>query len=216
MSENTIASLTDEQVSKIDAAINAAKQRRSDQPTPSETERPKRQHLTSEERAARDSLRAHVREEKKVAREKARAEKRAIREANARVPHMSKIEKAANRLPHMNRNVGSAFDDLASRLTASELFALAENLQHHVRLTQTNNALETRLSVGQSVTIVSGNPRFVGHIATVKKVQRIRCYVQVQGYEKPVYLFTSDCEPLEATEVETIDESSEQLQATGS
>jgi hypothetical protein len=36
----------------------------------------------------------------------------------------------------------------------------------------------------------------VGQTGTVSKAQRIRCYVEIPGVNKPVYLFTSDVETI--------------------
>jgi hypothetical protein len=65
-------------------------------------------------------------------------------------------------------------------------------------------AVGAKLVVGQLVTIMSGNAKFVGQHATVAKVQRIRCYVDVPGVEKSVYLFTSDVIPVATSEAESL------------
>lgn len=206
---------SDEQITQIDAAINAAKGKAgTPAPTPPGEEKPKRKRLSPEERAARDELRAKEKAEKKAAREKAREAKKAEKEANRKPPHMSKVEKAASKLPPMSEGAQKAFGALTGKLSSGDLFSLTENLKHHIRVAQTQGALQMSLKVGQVVKIVSGNPRFVNQTATVMKVQRIRCYVEVPGYNKPVYLFTTDCQPLDADEVNTVTE--EQLAAKAS
>ena len=71
---------------------------------------------------------------------------------------------------------------------------LALHLQHFNRVKATERALGQRVVQGTSVRIVAGDPRFIGLSGTVVKAQRIRCYVEVPGIKKPVYLFTSDVE----------------------
>jgi hypothetical protein len=61
------------------------------------------------------------------------------------------------------------------------------------------------LVVGQFVTVTGGDARFIGMTGTLEKVQRIRCYVRIEGQEKPHYCFTSDVEVTEnpASEIES-------------
>ncbi len=207
----------DEQTAAIDQAINASKAARATETdagaTASTESKPKRRRLTPEERETRDALREKEKAERKAAREAASAAKKAEREANRKPPHMSKVEKAAAKLPIMSPEAQEAFDTLTAGLESSDMFTLTENLRHHVRVQQTTQALNTNLTVGQVVTIVGGNRRFIGQTATVAKVQRIRCYVDVQGYDKPVYLFLSDCQPLDTEDAATVGE--EDLAQTG-
>jgi hypothetical protein len=57
-----------------------------------------------------------------------------------------------------------------------------------------------KVEAGNTVTIISGDARYVGKTGTVSKAQRIRCYVEIPGVSKPVYLFTSDVEVMAAAE----------------
>ncbi len=207
----------DEQTNAIDQAINKAKADRAENTgeAPEASDKPKRKRLTPEERASRDAKREQEKTERKEAREAARAAKKAEKEANKKPPHMSKVEKAAAKLPGMSPEAQNAFDELTSELSASDMFTLTENLRHQVRVQQTTAALNTKLTVGQVVTICGGNRRFIGQTATVSKVQRIRCYVEVLGYDKPIYLFLSDCAPLEGEDASTLGEEEEDLAQTG-
>ena len=205
--------LTDGDVSAIDKALAAAKQRKANREgTPSETtteaaakpakapkapSAPKRPRLTDEEKAARETARAAERATKKAARETARAEKRAARDASRQPAHMRKVQKAADRLPSMSEALQLLFNE-ATALTAADISALALNLQHFNRVKATERALSQTIENGMSVRIVGGDTRYIGRTGTVAKAQRIRCYVTVPGVKKDVYLFTSDVEVVPA------------------
>lgn len=210
--------------SKIDAAINAmkAKKAKKDPNAPVEDteDKPKRTRLTPEQRTERDTQREIERIEKKEARDQAKSEKEAKREADRKPAHMAKVEKAAEKLPALTAEAQGFYDQVTKNLNAAEIFAMTENFRHFVRMQRTEAALNTKLNKGDQVTIVSGNPRFIGCLATVTKPQRIRCYVEVEGYDKPIYLFTSDVELVEAApqalpELDEDDQAGEQIAATG-
>lgn len=184
---------------KIDAAINAAKKRVAAKGGNTKTtgDKPKRKRLTAEEREARDKARAEAKAQREAEREAARAAKIAEREANRKPAHMAKVEKAAEKLPPLTDNAQEFLTNATEGLTPAEVFTLAEHFKHFVRVQRTQAALEMELGVGDTVRIKSGHPRFVGETGTVMKAQRIRCYVEVPGYDKQVYLFTSDVEVLQ-------------------
>ena len=202
--------LTDQSVSEIDKALAAAKARKAakagttaaagDKPAktpkapkaPAAPREPKRPRLTDEEKAARLAARETERAERKAAREAARAEKLAARLASRQPAHMRKVQKAAEKLGTMSETAQVIFDDATSNLPASQVSILALQLQHFNRVKATERALSQTIEAGQSVTIVGGDPRFIGKTGTVFKAQRIRCYVTVEGFNKPIYLFTSD------------------------
>lgn len=203
MSDNT---KTD--VSAIDKAIAAARARKAaktgsdsntnaaepKEPKADKESSPKRPRLTDEEKAAREATRAAERESKRASREAARAAKRAERENNKRTPHMSKVEKAASRLPSLNGQAQTTFNEITASFSRDQVAALALHLQHFNRVKATERALGQTIEAGMSVTIVGGDSRYIGQTGTVVKAQRIRCYVEVPGSKKPVYLFTSDVE----------------------
>jgi DNA polymerase II small subunit/DNA polymerase delta subunit B len=205
--------------SKIDDAINNAKRRvkaRTGEDSTVDTDskvspKPKRKRLSPEDREARDKARAEEKAQKKADREAARAAKKAEKEANRKPAHMAKVEKALAALPALSETASATLADITGSLELSDLENLAAHIQGTVRLERTKQALDRTLAVGQAVTIVGGDNRFIGKTATVVRAQRIRCYVEVPGFDKEVYLFTSDVQPVEGgQEVEdSADESQE-------
>lgn len=214
MSSKTVteASLSNQAISEIDKALNAAKARSAAKRANGETaEKPahepkaskepaeaKRPRLSDEEKQARENARAQERAAKKAERDAQRAAKRAEREASKQPAHMRKVMKAAERLNPLAQAAQLLFNEATANLTASELATLALHMQHFNRVQATTRALGQRVEVGQQVQIVGGDPRFVGKTATVTKVQRIRCYAKIDGVKKDVYLFTSDVAPVAA------------------
>lgn len=183
--------------SKLDAALNAAKARKKN-PNGTEKSTTARTRLSAEEKAKRDEALEAERAAKKLAREAKRAERQAAREAAKKPAHLSKVDKARSKLPAMDATVGQFFNELTVNFTGAQLSALAAHLQHHNRENATKRALAQQVKTGDSVRIVSGDSRFIGKTGTVTKAQRIRCYVEVEGAKKPVYLFTSDVEVVAA------------------
>lgn len=196
-------------LSAIDKALNAAKNKKAlkngEAPvaaTASEgTEAPvstKRPKLSEEDKKARDEKRAAERAEAKAKRDAEREAKRAAKAANAKPAHMSKVEKAAAKLPAMNDEAKAEFDRITCNFSAAQIAAIAEHLQHFNRTKATERALSQKLTEGSVVTIVSGDPKYIGKSGTVSKAQRIRCYCTIEGVAKPVYLYTSDVEVVTA------------------
>jgi len=209
--------LTDNNVSAIDQAIANAKNRKaaregtspaaSSATTPAATKAPKpakepsapkRPRLSDEEKAARDEARNKERAEKRAARAAARETKKLEKAASRQPAHMRKVMKAAEKLGTLAQASQLLFNEATASLTAAELATLALHIQHFNRIKATERALVQTIEAGQTVTIVGGDPRFIGQTGTVTKAQRIRCYVQVEGSKKPVYLFTSDVAPVAA------------------
>jgi hypothetical protein len=157
---------------------------------------PKAAKVSEEEKAAklakRDAERAQKKAERDAAREKRKEEREEARKA--RTPHMSKVTKAAEKLPELSEEASKAFNEIVMNFNASQVAALSAHLSHYNRVKATERALDRKLEVGDTVLIVSGDPRFINKVGTVAKVQRIRCYVDVDGFNKPAYLFTSDVE----------------------
>jgi len=213
MSENKDTKLTDQTVSNIDKAIAAAKNRKAtkvaagttataDGTAPAATPKePKaaKPKMSDEDKAAKLAARETERAAKKAERDTARAAKLAERNASRSPAHMKKVLKAAEKLTALSTAAELIFNEATANLPGAELAALATHIQHHNRVQATNRALNQNLEVGQSVRITGGDPSFIGKSGTLAKVQRIRCYVTVEGLNKPVYLFTSDV-ALAATE----------------
>lgn len=196
---------TVDKTSSIDRAIAAAKARKeakaanaatngdapSDTPTPKRTKTEKVQK-TEAEKAAEAAQKEADRLERKRVRDAEREARRAEKEANKKAPHMSKVVKAAARLPELDDRSAQAFNDITTNFTREQISALQAHLMHFNRVKATESSLGQKLAVGDEVRIVSGDTKFTGRTGTVVKVQRIRCYVEVTGVNKPVYLFTSD------------------------
>jgi hypothetical protein len=202
--------LTDQNVSEIDKAVNAARTRKAakegtaatataEKPakTPKEPKaptEPKRPRLSDEEKATRLAAKETARNEKKTARDVARAAKKAERDAAKSPAHLKKVNRAAERLPVLTEEANLQFNEITANFTRDQVAAIALHLTHFNRLAATTRALETKLEAGMNVRIVSGDARFIGKTGTVNKAQRIRAYIDVPGVTKPVYVFSSDCE----------------------
>lgn len=200
-------------LSAVDIAINNAKQRKATRtgvPADLNVGSPvaasvanKRPRLSGEEKAARTAQKDLDRAAAKEARVAKRAEKQALRQANKHPAHMSKVAKAYAKLPLLGELATSLFGDITANFTRDQVTALALHLQHFNRVKATERALNQRVSTGASVTVVGGDPRYVGKTGTVTKAQRIRCYVSVDGVSKPIYMFTSDVEVAATDEAAT-------------
>ena len=207
--KNTAGAGTDQNVSAIDKAIAAAQARKATKvASGNATEKaalkekaPKAEKMTDEEKAAKLAAREAERAEKKAARDAIRASKIAERDANRQPAHMRKVQKAAEKLTSLGQAAELLFNEATANLTQAELSALATHIQHFNRVKATERALTQKFEVGQTVNIIAGDPRFIGKSGTLAKVQRIRCYVTVEGYNKPVYLFTSDVTSVQAEPV---------------
>jgi len=192
-------------VGQLDRAIAAARRRTEERqkegaarpggsPRGSTAERPQRARLTPEERAARDLKRDAERSAAKAERDRARDERRAAREAQRAQPHLAKVQKAEARLPKLTERAAAVFRDITVNLTGAEASSLALHLNHHNRASATQRAVGLKLEEGMQVRITGGDPRFIGQEGTVVRAQRIRCYVEVPGTKKPVYLLISEVE----------------------
>lgn len=215
---------TEDDMSKIDAAIAAAKQRKAGRAasegnpdsgkavteatkkekvemTPEEKEAKEAEKAAAKakkdaERAAKKQEKQAARDAKKAERDEKRAAKKATKEAEKaqRKPHTSKLDKARAKLPELTNAASNFLTDIVNReLSSVELIALAQHIDFEARSRQTVKALTAKLEAGQVVRITGGkDTRAIGKLGTLSKVQRIRCYVEVPGIKRPVYLFTSD------------------------
>lgn len=177
----------DANISKIDAVIAAARARKAEREGEVVVEsKPK---LSAEERSLRKQ---QINQEREV-RKQVKLEKK-----QGKAIHMSKVEKAAARLPKMNSTAETAYSEIITNFSATQVAAIALHLQHYNRLKSTELALQSRIETGMSVKISGGDPKFIGCTGTVVEARRIRCFVDVPGFKKPVYCFTSDVMPLAA------------------
>lgn len=209
--QTTTDTNTTKQLSAIDLAIAAAKARKaakgeSTDDTPAAKkpkvktdpafEKEQRKHANDELRAAAKAKREAEREERR-SRRAAQAQEKAGRPA-----HMKKVNRAAEKLPGLNEDASRAFDEITTNFSAEQISAIALHLQHFNRAKATERALTQKVEVGSRVRIMGGDPKFIGQVGTVSNVRRIRCFVDVPGSKKPVYLFTSDVSVEEETALE--------------
>lgn len=177
-------------INEVDRAIDQARS--------SSSKGSSRTRLTPEERAARDKERELERTQRKAERDRQRAEKKNAKEQTRQPAHMSKVNKAASRLPELSDTAQEVFTDVTTNLSRDQVAALAAHLVHFNRAQATERALSQKIAAGDTVRITGGEPRFIGMVGTVSKAQRIRCYVEVEGVKRPVYLFTSDVQLVES------------------
>ena len=206
--ENKNTNTVEVNMTKIDAALNAAKARKgkraagaenTDAATP-EAPKAKRARLTDAERASRLASKEADRASRKAARQAARDERRAQKAASKPAAHLAKVAKAFARLPSLNDTAQETFDSITTNFSREQVNAIAQHLIHFNRVQATRRALEQRVEAGARVRVTGGDSRYVGQEGTVSKAQRIRCYVELANAKKPVYLFTSDVEVIEAAE----------------
>lgn len=152
------------------------------------------------ERSERKAQLEAQRAERKAASDAKRAAVKAEREAKAqpRGPaHMKKVDKAAARLPALSAEAQTKLNEIRLSLGLVDMTVLALHMQHHVRVAATSKAHGRKFVNGQGVRIVGGDPRYIGQVGTIDQARNIRCFVNVPGVKKPVYVFTSDIEPSE-------------------
>lgn len=184
-------------VTKIDEMLNKATARKAVR----EKAEGKAQ-LTPEQKQQAQEQKAQERAEAKAKRDEERASKKAAKEANARVPHTLKVERARAKLPQLTDRLEAVYNDVTVNYSAQEIAALSAHLTFFNREKSTELAAKSSYTpkAGDSVQITGGDPRYVGQIGTVAKAQRIRLYVQLDNGKKPVYLFVSDVAPVEGTQ----------------
>ena len=152
-------------------------------------------------KAAKDADRAERKAKRDAIRDAKKAEKVEVAKSKG-TPHMSKVLKAAEKLPALSVASAAVFTDVTTNFTRAQVAALAEHLMHFNRVQATNRALDKKIAVGDRVTIVGGPAKYLGQTGTISKSQRIRCYVTLDESDKEAYCFTSDVELLvEETEV---------------
>lgn len=200
-------------INEIDKALRAAQERKAKKAasgesttnpeqtastTPTTDKAPAKPKLSDEEKAAKQAAKDVERSAKKAERDQAREAKKAQRDADRKPAHLRKVQRAAERLSALGQAAQLLFNEATAGLSAADLASLALHIQHFNRENATVRALSQKLNVGDQVTFVGGDPRYIGKTGTVNKSQRIRCYIDVEGAKKPVYCFTSDVAPIAA------------------
>lgn len=193
-------------LSAIDKALAAAKARKavkeSSPPPADEAMAPVTIKKSDVDKAAKAAARAEKQAQLKADREARKAAKDAAK-SSGKPAHMKKIDRAAGKLPQLNDQMQLTFNEVTTNYSAEQITALALHLQHFNRVKATERALNQKIEAGMSVRIIGGDPKYVGLAGTVNKAQRIRCYVDVPGFRKPVYLFTSDVEISSSSQAST-------------
>lgn len=184
--------LTDEQKAEIEKKLADKKLAEETKAKEKEAEKAKKAEASAAKKAKRLADKAE--------KDKAKAERK---------PHMKKLENAKSKLPALNEDTQSVFDDITKN-KGIDIGNLAIHLAFHGRITATTAALGVKLTEGQEVRITGGDSRYVGKVGVMAKVQRIRGYVTVPGVDKDVYLFLSDVTPVTAEQVAGDEASSEE------
>lgn len=170
----------DTKLTSVDAQIATAKANRT-------------KRKADPEREAKAAAAAADRDEKRAEKMRVREEKVLAR--SSKQVHMAKVERAAAALPILSDRAGMLFTELTGALPREQVSALAQHLMHFNRAQATVAASNTTLSLGESVVISGGDPKFIGMVGVINKINRIRCYVQVPNLDKLVYVFSSEVVP---------------------
>lgn len=165
--------------------------------------------------------------------------------------HLAKVEKVAAQLPLLTEEP-SAVLAAAKNLTTADICGVIAHLQVEVRRRSITAVADAgargdeKLNEGDRVKILTcqHNPSYIGRTGTVTKVQRVRCYVRLDGKEYSEkddgrtgdYFYHSDCKSLgvakhtepeqqpvedtfdslpEPTEVSTLEDAPAPVEATG-
>jgi hypothetical protein len=133
----------------------------------------------------------------KAAAKAAKKAEKAAEKAAAAPSHTSKLAKAAARLPELSEAAREVLD-LCSTCGTASLNALSLHIQHLIRVRATEaSRTASKPTVGDRVTIVScSDARYLGKVATVTGVHRIRLHARPDGAKSDVYLFHADVEPV--------------------
>ena len=117
--------------------------------------------------------------------------------SDKKAAHLKKVSRAASKLPVLSDSAQALLDEVKTNLGRVEQSSLALHIQHFVRLKATEMSAGRRFRNGQKVRIVAGDLNFIGAVGTVESARPLRCFVNVPGAKKPVYVFTSELELVE-------------------
>lgn len=170
---------------------------------PTEEDRVAAKTKREAERTARAAERAEKLAALLAAKEKRaaeRAEKKAAVVKEGRQPaHMKKVDRARAKLPQLAAAAEETFAQVTSSMDIAQIEALAQHLLVQARAMRTTRALQTApIPLGSAVTIVGGDPKFIGSAGKVVHSQKLRLKVQVEGVKNPVYLYAGEAELLGA------------------
>lgn len=177
-------------------------------------------NLSDQEKALkREQKRKHREEERarraeeREAKKRARALKRQLEKENRSPAHLTKVEKAAAKLPELDSDLDEELENLKAKYSVSQLSLLVAHLQLANRLTQTLASNGMSFEVGQQVRIVASenDPSLIGKVGTVTEMRKIRVHLDVEGHDKPAYLFAADCEPIEQVVLPRVEQTDEDV-----
>lgn len=218
--DNLTSSNVDEAIAKAKARVreNARKVELGDSDMSMDVGRKEQEMLSNAERAERHMERERIREQKKFERDAAAAKRKEERDAkrlarelkrqqefmNRPPAHMSKVEKAAERLPPLSDDLTASYSSLVGQFSVGELSLLIAHLQVSNRAQQTLASNGVNFSEGQQVRIIASenDASLIGKVGTVTEMRKIRVLLDVEGVKKPVYLFAADCEELNEQRIE--------------
>lgn len=113
--------------------------------------------------------------------------------------HLNKLVKVKNKLPVLPPEVLATVNTLVN-FDTNVIDNVIEHLKYSIKEKSFTNLLSTKdkinLNVGERVKIISGNPKYIGKIATLDEVRKIRCFVKLPEAKGRVYLLISDVEKL--------------------
>ena len=201
-------------LSAIDKALAAAKARAAAKASIDGDNQPievtTKEKPAKEPKAKKETQPNFAKAQKKEAEAVLRAEAKRIRDAerearkaakatagdSKKSAHMKKVEKAGAKLPALQASAETLFNEITTNLSRVQVAMLALHLQHFNRVKATEMAAGRSYKQGQAVRITGGDPKYLGLQGTIESARPLRCFVNVPGVRKPVYLFTSDIEPV--------------------
>lgn len=180
----------------LDGAPNESKPKKVEQPEVAAERKAKAsKELTAIAKQAREAERSAAKAIREAERQK-RREAKSSSTGPKTGTHMKKVEKAGAKLPTLNESAQLTFNEITVNFGRDQVAAIALHLQHFNRVKATELAAGRTYKQGQAVRIVGGDPKLIGVQGTVDVARPLRCFVNVPGVRKPVYLFTSDIEPV--------------------
>lgn len=123
-------------------------------------------------------------------------------EKKAKAPKEPKAAKIRP-TPPLSHEASSIFADYKA-LTAASRAAFTANAREFERVegVKASKDIATALTVGTRVRVIAGDAKLFGKEGAVTEARRVRIFVQIDGANKPTYLFASDVVPLEQFEVD--------------
>lgn len=113
--------------------------------------------------------------------------------------HMTKVEKVAAQLPPLSSDASVLFA-AANNMSTSDITSLVAHLNIVIRrrgvVAVAQGTASPAVKPGARVSVRGGQAKFIGQSGIVTRVQRIRCYVRLDGRDKDDYFFIADVAPV--------------------